>query len=233
MSFPLPDWKPVALPARKPMQGRFCRLEPLEQRHATRLWSQFADAPQIWQFLPDGPFADAAEFEEWLLGRARQADSILFAICDARGEEALGIAGYFRLDPQNGSIEVGYLAFSPRLQRTAAATEALFLMAEHIFSLGYRRYEWKCNALNEASRRAALRLGFVFEGTFRQAAVVKGRNRDTSWFSMLDQEWPAHRSAFLAWLAPDNFDGRGQQKRSLADCRARHGDDGDDEPADS
>jgi RimJ/RimL family protein N-acetyltransferase len=147
-------------------------------------------------------------------------DPLLFAIVDAVSGRALGMAGYLRIDPANGSIEVGHLAYAPSLQRSPAATEAMYLLMAHAIGLGYRRYEWKCNSLNEPSRAAALRLGFTFEGLFRQAAVVKGHNRDTAWYSLLDSEWAVAKAAFEAWLAPENFGPDGRQRRRLADLRA-------------
>jgi RimJ/RimL family protein N-acetyltransferase len=147
--------------------------------------------------------------------RQDSADPLFFAVVDAASGRAAGVASYLRIDPVNGVIEVGHLAFAPQLQRTRVATEAMYLMMKHAFSLGYRRYEWKCDALNAPSRRAAERLGFTFEGVFRQAIVYKGRSRDTAWFSVIDSEWPVLETAFLAWLDPDNFDADGRQRRSL------------------
>lgn len=173
----------------------------------------------MWDYLPYGPFADAAAHSAWVLGVQGSTDPLFFAITNksAASSQAAGVASYLRIDPNNGSIEIGHLAFAPRLQRTPAATEALFLMLDHAFALGYRRVEWKCNALNLPSRRAAQRLGFSYEGLFRQAAVVKGRNRDTAWYAMLDAEWPALRAAFVQWLHVDNFDAQGRQRLALSD----------------
>ena len=154
---------------------------------------------------------------------SRGNDPLFYAILDQATNRAVGVAGYLRIDPRNGSIEVGHLGYSPLLQRTPAATEAMYLMMARAFELGYRRYEWKCDSLNEPSRAAALRLGFVFEGIFRQAVVVKGRNRDTAWFSVIDSEWPALKAAFVNWLAPDNFDEQGRQLARLS--AFRRGDD--------
>ena len=149
----------------------------------------------------------------------RGSDPLFYAVVDAATGGATGVASYLRIDPANGSIEVGHINYSPLLQRTPAATEAMYLMMWHVFELGYRRYEWKCNALNAASCAAAERLGFSFEGIFRQAAVVKGRNRDTAWYSLIDEEWPALREAFQRWLAPSNFDGQGRQRTRLIGSR--------------
>lgn len=164
----------------------------------------------------DGPFAAEAAFRENLERNQASADPFFFAIVPAETGRAAGYASYLRIEPAHGVIEVGNIVFSPALQRTTAATETMYLMARHVFQdLGYRRYEWKCNALNQPSRRAAQRLGFTFEGIFRQHMVVKDRNRDTAWFAMLDHEWPARKAAFEAWLAPENFDTEGRQLSSL------------------
>ncbi len=215
-------WKPPAQPSRERLAGRYCQLVRLSaQAHAEALHSALAKDREgrIWTYLPYGPFPDADAYCAWLESVEEGDDPMLFAICEAGSARALGLAGYLRIDPEAGSIEVGHLAYSPLLQRTPAATEAMYLMMERAFNLGYRRYEWKCDALNAASRAAALRLGFKFEGVFRQARVVRGRNRDTAWFSILDGEWPALREAFQRWLAPENFDSEGRQIRRLAEWR--------------
>ncbi len=174
--------------------------------------------PSTWTYLPTGPFRDAAGLRSWLDSLMADPGAVPKLICLADGRP-VGVASYLRLDPVNGSVEVGGIVFAAELQRTTAATEAMYLMARHVFDdLGYRRYEWKCDAGNEPSRRAATRLGFTYEGTFRQAMVYKGRNRDTDWFSITDAEWPAVRAAFDAWLDPTNFDADGQQ---VAPLRAR------------
>lgn len=202
------------------MLGVRCALEPLDVgRHGPDLSHAFVveSDPRQWTYLPYGPF-DAAGFATWLDDAAVRDDTVFHAIVDRAAGTALGLIAYLRIHPDRGSIEVGHVHFSPRLQRTATATEALYLMARRAFDeLGYRRYEWKCNALNEGSRRAAERLGFTYEGTFRQHLVVKERNRDTSWFSMLDSEWPGIRAGYEAWLAPENFDASGRQKRRLTE----------------
>ena len=217
----LPGWQAPPAPAREVLAGTRVRLEPLDAaRHAAALHAAFAADAQgaTWTYLPYGPFADAQAYAAWAQGYADVADPMLFAIVDARTDSLCGVAAYLRIDPRNGCIEIGHLAFAPSLQRTPAATEAIFRMIDHAFSLGYRRVEWKCNALNAASRRAAQRLGFSFEGVFRQAAVVKGRNRDTAWYAILDTEWPALRTAHVHWLADGNFDGHGRQRSALADA---------------
>lgn len=219
----LPDWQPAARPVRAVLEGRFCRLEPVHpERHAEALWSANAldVAGRNWAYLPYGPFADAAAYHAWLEQAARTDDPLFYAIVDRSIDAAVGVASYLRIDPANGVIEVGHLNFSPRLQRQPAATEAMYLMMRQAFTLGYRRYEWKCNALNLPSRRAAQRLGFSFEGVFRQAAVVKGRNRDTAWYSIIDAEWPALAAAHARWLAADNFAADGRQHTALSTLTA-------------
>jgi RimJ/RimL family protein N-acetyltransferase len=172
---------------------------------------------EVWTWLGDGPYAEESAFRAALERKQTAADAVFLALIPAATGQAAGYASYMRIDPANGVVEVGNILLSPALQRTTAATEAHYLMARHIFEdLGYRRYEWKCNAENLPSRKAALRLGFTFEGIFRQHMVIKHRNRDTAWFSMLDLEWPARKRAFESWLSPANFDAEGRQLRSLA-----------------
>jgi RimJ/RimL family protein N-acetyltransferase len=219
VGLPVPDWTPPALPSREPMEGVYCRLEPLDPgRHAHSLHeANELDADgRNWTYLPYGPFDNFDEYEAWFVESALGRDPLFFAVIDKASERAVGVASYLRIDPRHGSIEVGHLNFSPLLQRTPAATEAMFLMMHRAFDLGYRRYEWKCHALNAPSRLAAQRLGLSFEGVFRQAAVVKGRNRDTAWYAAIDQEWPALKSAFSQWLDPSNFDESGRQKMALS-----------------
>lgn len=222
VGFPVPDWTPRPRPEGATLSGRFCRVEALDAtRHGDELFEAFsADDGRMWTYMPYGPFSDRAAYQAWLAQHAPSRNPLFHAIVDATSGEALGVASYLRIDPANGCIEVGHIALSPRLQRSAAATEAMYLMMRQAFELGYRRYEWKCDALNAPSRAAAARLGFSFEGIFRQAVVVKGRNRDTAWFSVIDKEWPALAAAFEAWLAPGNFDDQGRQRRSLASLRA-------------
>ncbi|MDE1953605.1 MAG: GNAT family N-acetyltransferase [Betaproteobacteria bacterium] len=214
----LPAWKPAAAPERAPLAGLRARLEPLNvANHAVSLHAANAadSAGRMWTYLPYGPFADAVAYADWVRSQQASPDPLFFAIVEAATGSACGVAAYLRIDPNNGCIEIGHLAFAPRLQRTPTATEALFLMLDHAFAWGYRRVEWKCNALNAPSRQAAQRLGFRFEGLFRQAAVVKGRNRDTAWYAMLDHEWPALRLAYIQWLDAANFDAQGQQRLAL------------------
>jgi RimJ/RimL family protein N-acetyltransferase len=219
---PLPDWRPPPRPPRQAHPGRFCRLEPLDPaRHAADLHAANArDAEgRMWTYLPYGPFPGLAEYRAWMEAKWLGDDPLFFAIIDPATGRATGVASYLRIDPASGTIEVGHLGYSPLLQRTPAATETMALMMAHAFALGYRRYEWKCDALNAPSRAAALRLGFTFEGIFRQATVVKGRNRDTAWYSIIDAEWPARRLAFERWLAPENFDAAGRQRQPLGHFR--------------
>lgn len=213
------DWKPLRQPARVAMHGRFCRLEPLDPaRHAASLYKACAVDVEgrSWTYLPYGPFESLDSYRAWVEQSCCGTDPLFYAIIDLASNEAAGVASYLRIDPANGSIEVGHINFSPLLQRTPAATEAMYLMMAHAFDLGYRRYEWKCNALNFPSRAAAQRLGLSFEGVFRQAIVVKGRNRDTAWYAAIDQEWPALKQAFLQWLNPSNFDDKGRQRLQLS-----------------
>lgn len=217
---PVADWTPPPVPSRAPMLGKYCRLEPLDpDLHATELFEADKADPDggSWTYLAYGPFTDLPNYRAWLNATCLGDDPLFFAVIDCADGQPAGVVSYLRIAPSSGSIEVGHIHYSPRLQRRPAATEAMFLMMQWAFEAGYRRYEWKCNALNEASRAAAQRLGFSFEGIFRQAAVVKGRNRDTAWYAAIDAEWPALRSAFLAWLDPANFDEKGQQQTRLSD----------------
>jgi RimJ/RimL family protein N-acetyltransferase len=216
---PLPaGWTPPPWPDRTPMTGRFCRVEALDpQKHAADLYAAYSLDVQgrNWTYLGYGPFADVASYRSWVESVYQGEDPLFFAIVDLSSGKAMGVASYLRITPASASIEVGHLNFTPLLQQRPAATEAMFLMMQRAFALGYRRYEWKCDALNAPSRAAAQRLGFSYEGTFRQATVYKGRNRDTAWYAVIDSEWPALCDAFEAWLAPDNFDEDGKQRVSL------------------
>jgi RimJ/RimL family protein N-acetyltransferase len=225
IGFPLPDWKPPATPSRDPMEGHFCRLEPLNpDLHAAALHAANAlDCEgKMWTYLPYGPFATPDSYRSWVEDVCRHSDPLFFAIIDRATADAVGVASYLRINPAAGSIEVGHINYSPRLQRTPAATEAMFLIMERAFNLGYRRYEWKCDALNAPSCAAARRLGFSFEGVFRQASVVKGRNRDTAWFAVIDREWPVLKDAFQRWLQPANFDEQGRQRLRLSALTTCH-----------
>lgn len=221
---PVPGWAARPRPERAPHVGRTCRLEPLNPgRHAADIHdANGLDASgRMWTYLPVGPFDGIDAYRAWVVGASQSEDPLFFAIVDAATGWAVGVASYLRIDPANGVIEVGHLQFSPRLQRTPAATEAIFLLMKHAFDdLGYRRFEWKCDSLNAPSRAAAERLGFLHEGTFRQAVVYKGRNRDTAWYAIVDGDWPTIRAGFEAWLSPSNFDASGRQRARLADLRA-------------
>jgi RimJ/RimL family protein N-acetyltransferase len=216
----LPDWTARPRPPRTPMEGRFCRLEALDAgKHAADLFAanQLDKEGRNWTYLAVGPFDRFEDYRAWVEKVAAGDDPVFYAIVDRASAKAVGVATLMRIDPPAGVIEVGNINYSPLLQRKPAATEAMFLMMRRVFDeLGYRRYEWKCDSLNAPSRAAAARLGFIYEGLFRQATIYKGRNRDTTWFSIIDSEWPALRSAYEAWLAPANFDAAGNQKQSLA-----------------
>jgi RimJ/RimL family protein N-acetyltransferase len=219
VGFPVLGWTPPPPPPNETMEGRTCRLEPLDAgRHGESLHrANLLDRERRnWTYLPYGPFERLEEYLDWVRSVERKPDPQFFAIVLKEGAVAAGIASYLRIDPNAGSIEVGHINYSPLLQRTAAATEAMYLMMRRAFELGYRRYEWKCHALNAPSRAAAQRLGFSYEGVFRQARVDKGRNRDTAWYAMIDREWPALDRAFTRWLDPSNFDAQGRQRVSLS-----------------
>jgi RimJ/RimL family protein N-acetyltransferase len=220
IGFPVANREPPPWPPRLPLPGRYCRLEPLEpERHAADLFAaNLLDRDgQNWTYLAYGPFDCIDDYLAWITATCLGNDPLFFAIVDLGTGKATGVASYLRINPSSGSIEVGHLNYSPLLQRTAAATEAMFLMMRQAFELGYRRYEWKCNALNAKSRAAAQRLGFSFEGVFRQAAVVKGHNRDTAWYAAIDSEWPLLQEAFTRWLDPANFDEAGRQRLRLSE----------------
>ena len=219
IGWPVPTWMPPDLPPRTPLLGRFCRLEPLSvDHHATQLFAaNQADDGRMWTYKAYGPFASLDEYIAWMARVVQGTDPLFYAIIDAATGQAVGVASYLRIDPANGAIEVGHIAYSPRLQRTPAATEAMYLLMQQAFDLGYRRYEWKCDALNGPSRAAAQRLGFSFEGLFRQAVIYKDRNRDTAWFAIIDQHWPALQAAYTQWLSPANFDSAGQQRVRLSE----------------
>jgi len=210
-------WKPVAAPAPITLSGQYVTLEPLDaQRHTAALWQAVRGHDELWAWLADGPYASEDALRQALAQKQAGTAAVFLAIVPKATGTCAGYASYMRMEPAHGVVEVGNILMTPNLQRTTAATEAMYLMAGHVFDdLGYRRYEWKCNAENEPSRRAALRYGFSFEGTFRQHMVIKGRNRDTAWFSMLDCEWPARKAAFEKWLDPANFDDKGNQRQPL------------------
>lgn len=214
---PVINWTAPPRPQRAAMTGRYCRLEPLSADHAEDLFAAHSTDTEgrMWTYLPAGPFETLETFCPFIDTLVASQDPLHYAII-VEGR-AVGSASFLRIAPDAGSIEVGFITYSPLLQRTRASTEAMFLMMNWVFEAGYRRYEWKCNSLNGPSRRSAQRLGFSFEGVFRQAQIVKGANRDTAWFAAIDAEWPALKTAFESWLAQDNFDGQGQQIRRLGD----------------
>ncbi|MBS7691087.1 GNAT family N-acetyltransferase [Pseudomonas lalucatii] len=224
-STPLPHWRPPGVPARRPLDGQYVRLEPLDpDRHGTPLWQALqgpgAD-PAQWDYMAFGPFATRSAFDAWLSGNQASADPLYFAALDPASGQAQGLLSLLNIVPEHGRIEIGNICFGRAMQRSVRATEAIYLLARHVFELGYRRLEWKCDARNVRSRQAAERLGFAYEGLFRQHLVVKARNRDTTWYAALDGEWPAIGLAFQRWLAADNFDAAGRQRRRLAELRRR------------
>ena len=213
----VPDPSPAPRPGPVTLQGRFGRLEKLQSSHATALWKHFQGHPELWTYIGAyGPFDTQEDFAAHIERFAASPDPYVYAIID----KDKGPVGYFTLmeiRPQHRVIEVGHVMYSPSLKRSPLATEVQYLLAKYVFeTLGYRRYEWKCHALNAASRRAGQRLGFIYEGLFRQYLIAKGRNRDNAWFSMLDTEWPERKASFEKWLSPDNFTADGEQKQSLS-----------------
>jgi RimJ/RimL family protein N-acetyltransferase len=211
------------VPDRTPIDGSTVRLEPVDPgRHAEQLFGAAAGADSIWDYLAYGPFESQAVFTRWLSERAASKDPVFYAVVDRAAAAAGGMTSFMRIEPEHRVIEIGHIWFAPVLQRTRQATEAIYLMSRHAFDdLGYRRLEWKCDALNARSRRAAERFGFTFEGVFRQHMIIKARNRDTAWFSITDVEWPRIRAGFEAWLAPENFDTENRQRKSLSAMRER------------
>ena len=212
------NWQEPSTPAGQVLRGNYACLEPLSaERHAALLYRSYLGADEVWDYLPYGPFSSAAQYHRWVRDHAQQPDPYFYAIRNLETDQFEGVASFLRVTPTAGTIEVGHINFSPALQRTRAATETMYLMMRWAFDAGYRRYEWKCDALNRPSRRAAERLGFSYEGIFRQAAVVKGRNRDTAWFAAIDAEWPALKEAYETWLRPENFGPSGDQRERLGD----------------
>ncbi len=216
---PLPvGWSTPQHPARDVIEGRLVRLEPLVVAHAEALHeaNRLDREGRNWTYMADGPFDSLHAYREWVGEVARGSDPMFYAIIRQSDGQAAGVASFLRIDPGSGAIEVGHINLSPLLQRSPGATEAMYLMMKWVFEAGYRRYEWKCDALNAPSRRAAMRLGLSYEGVFRQATSYKGRNRDTAWYAAIDSEWPALTTAFETWLDPANFDTKGQQRQSLS-----------------
>ena len=216
----LPEWKPCPRPERITLEGRYCRLEPLSRVHAADLWAAWSTAKDDrgWTYLSIGPFAEQQQFSDFIASAAQSNDPLHYAVVDSRSGKALGSLSLMRIDPANGVVEVGFVMYTPLLQRTVQATEAHFLLMKYAFGLGYRRYEWKCDSLNAPSHQAAIRLGFSYEGLFRQAIVYKQRTRDTAWFSIIDSEWPTLEQAFERWLSVENMPG-GVQKMGLSQIR--------------
>ena len=221
IGFPIPGWQSCEHPRGARMQGRLCRLEPVDvEAHASDLYRSFGEDrdQRNWTYLPYGPFPGEDAFRDWLNATCLGDDPCFFSVIDASEGCAVGLASYLRIEPAVGVIEVGHIHFSPRMQGKPISTEAMYLMMREVFETwGYRRYEWKCDSLNQPSRSAAQRLGFAFEGIFRQATIYKQRNRDTAWYSIIDSEWPAARAAFESWLDDANFNADGSQKTSLSE----------------
>ena len=222
---PAPGWNGAQVPGREPLDGRYCRLEPVDvERHAAELYDAYSSAPDSrdWTYFNVGPFDSLDAYREHLTRIAASTDPLHYAVIDRATGKAVGTLALMRIDPVNGVIEVGHVTYSPRMKRTRVGTETIFLLMRHVFDeLGYRRFEWKCDSLNAPSRAAALRYGFTFEGIFRQAIVYRQRNRDTAWFSIIDGEWPTLRASFTRWLEPGNFDAQGQHIERLADLIAQ------------
>ena len=225
VGFPVPGWTARTKPPRTAMEGDYCRVEPLKaERHAAELFRAFAGAGENWTYLPQTPPTDLSGYKAWVEQVEAGSDPLFHALIDKRSGRAEGVAALMRIDTANGVIEVGSINYGPALKRSRIATEAMFLFARRVFDeLGYRRFEWKCDSLNEPSRRAAQRYGFTFEGIFRQAVVYKGRNRDTAWFSIIDREWPRLKESYTRWLEPGNFAADGRQLRSLGAFRGFDG----------
>ncbi|HEY0214347.1 MAG TPA: GNAT family protein [Paenirhodobacter sp.] len=214
---PVPDWVAPPRPDATVLHGRYVRLERLTEVHAHMLFRANADDNAIWDYLPYGPFTSEVAYMRWVKDMSVLSDPYLYAVIDLATGQPAGVMAYLRITPEVGVIELGHICLSPLLQRSRAATEAMVLMIEWAFAAGYRRFEWKCDAYNLPSRRAAQRLGLSYEGTFRQATIVKGRNRDTALFAATDKDWPGLQAAYDAWLSPANFGPEGQQNERLSD----------------
>lgn len=214
---PVPDWVAPRAPDAAQIEGRHVRLERLEERHAHLLFRANIEDDAIWDYLPYGPFPSEVGYLRWVKDAAASTDPVYYAVIDLQTGHPVGVLSFLRITPPVGVIELGHICMSPRIQRSRAATEAMILMIAWAFEAGYRRFEWKCDTLNIPSRRAAQRLGLSYEGTFRQATIVKGRNRDTAWFAATDKDWPGLQAAYEAWLDPANFDAEGLQQERLSD----------------
>lgn len=220
---PLPDWTPAGDLKTEELHGRWCVLQAASvSAHADDLFEVFQRGEDVndWLYLGYGPFGNRDDIVAWMEATCLSDDPLFLTIIDKETGKACGVASYLAIVPSMGSVEVGHIHFSPVIQRTPIATEAMYLMMRHVFENGYRRYEWKCNSLNQRSRRAAMRFGFSYEGLFRQHMVTKGRNRDTAWYACIDREWPTLKVAFETWLDPTNFDADGNQRQSLGDLTA-------------
>ncbi|HGY3716292.1 TPA: GNAT family N-acetyltransferase [Citrobacter gillenii] len=218
----LPDWKSASVLPRSGLEGRYCRLKVLDaDSHAADLFDAYAQAPdeRDWTWLASERPTNVATAAQWVVGKSTDAGLVPYAVIDLRSGRAVGLVCFMAIDCENGSVEIGHVTWSPRMKNTVLGTETVWLLLRQAFALGYRRVEWKCDSLNVASRRAAERLGFVFEGRFRQKIVRKGRNRDSDWLSIIDGEWPQRDAVLQRWLAPENFDAQGQQRQSLAACQ--------------
>ncbi len=208
---PVNDWMAAQRPTSTTINGKYCRLSPLSTDDIEPLWRAYENAdPQLWDYLPYGPF-NPSTFAEFIHEKSQTHEAVFYTITSLPSRQAVGFIAYSRIEPKAGSIEVAHVCFSPLLQQTITATETIYLMINQAFELGYRRCEWKCHSLNQRSKKAAQRFGFTYEGKFRQASVIKGRNRDTDWFSIIDKEWPALKTSYMQWLSPDNFDTQLQQ----------------------
>ena len=221
----LQDWAVPERVSHEPMDGRWCRLERIDPlAHAESLFATSVgdSGVDLWRYLPYGPFASLQDFQAWMSTLCSTDDPLFFAVVDKAIGRAVGLASYLNIRPSEGVVEVGHITYSDLLQNRTAGTEAMFLMMQRVFETGYRRYEWKCDLLNASSKVAAQRLGFTFEGVFRQATVYRQRNRDTAWFSIIDSEWPRLRHGFQSWLSPKNFDDRGNQIERLTEFLTPH-----------
>ncbi|HHU0690228.1 GNAT family N-acetyltransferase [Citrobacter sp. Marseille-Q3906] len=219
----LPDWNGASALTRILLEGHYCRLEPLDaDSHAADLFDAYAQAPdeRDWTWLASTRPSNVEETVRWIMGKSADASLVPYAVIDLRSGRAVGLVCFMAIDLVNGSVEIGHVTWSPRMKNTVLGTETIWLLLNQAFAMGYRRVEWKCDSLNVASRRAAERLGFVHEGRFRQKIVRKGRNRDSDWLSMIDGEWPQCDAVLQRWLAPENFDEKGRQRKTLAACRA-------------
>jgi RimJ/RimL family protein N-acetyltransferase len=214
------NWQACHLPSKSVMEGHYCKLEPVDiNNHAEGLFESFAEDSnnRNWTYLPYGPFEDLASFTDWLEQACVGDDPLFYVVINQSNNEIVGMASYLRINPRVGVIEVGHIHFSPKMQQTPMATETMYLMMARVFDeLGYRRYEWKCDALNAPSKKSATRFGFSYEGLFRQATMYKGRNRDTAWYAIIDKDWPKIKNAYQTWLNPNNFDKNGKQKTRLS-----------------